>query len=110
MMKAVDKLGDKVTPDDLRALGIMSLQSSLVELQKLKKTVDKEDLERMSVLARVIMKYSESHRGELARCDWSLRMLASFKSMLSDPDYIRRVTVLEDYVRDARKDLPFLER
>jgi hypothetical protein len=113
-MKAADKLMDKPgykgTPDALRAHGIMSLEESLTELHKLNKAADKQELERMSVLARVIMKYSESHREELARCDWSLRMLAAFKSMLRDPDYARRVEVLEDYVRDARKDLPLLER
>ncbi len=108
--KVMDKPGYKDTPDELRAHGIMSLESSLTELRKLNETADKQDLERMSVLARVIIKYSESHREELVRCDWSLRMLASLKGMLSDPDYIKRVTTLEDYVRDARKDLPLLER
>lgn len=90
------KLADD--PRKIRTHGIMSLEASLSELQRLSKTADKDDLDRQPVLVRVILKYAEAHQDELCQDSYSLRMLAALKGITTKPEDIKRVSTLADYV------------
>ena len=102
---------DKADPDKLRYHGLLSLDASLSELRKLSKTADKDDLDRQAVLIRVILKYAESHKTELCQCDWSLRLLASLRGIVTQPDDVKRVSTLADYVSaNSTNQEPVVER
>jgi hypothetical protein len=101
---------DKGKIDFLRDHEIYLLGENLSELQKLMATADKDDRERFGPLGRTLLKHAESHKAELSRSRWALKMLKPLKALATDPANAKRVSELEEYVIAERKHLPILER
>jgi hypothetical protein len=112
MSSAVDALStlqyvDKGTPEQLHTDALLGLAASLEELQNVRDTAEKGELER---LTRVILKHAEAYKAELSEYHGSLEMLDALSKLATEPASIRRVSELREYVATQRKHLPILER